>query len=69
MVEKQENAENGDKVVALVEDCATIQDLLERKRLDIRLQPENDFMDPIVISPDQQFQVLGKVIKIFRFMK
>ena len=68
VVEKQENAENGDKVVALVEDSATIKNFYKEKD-HIRLQPENDFMDPIVISPDQQFQVLGKVIGVFRFMK
>ena len=68
VVEKQENAENGDKVVALVEDSATIKTFYKEKD-HIRLQPENDFMDPSVISPDQQFQVLGKVIGVFRFMK
>lgn len=68
VVEKQENAENGDKVVALVEDSATVKTFYKEKD-HIRLQPENDFMDPIVISPDQQFQVLGKVIGVFRFMK
>lgn len=68
VVEKQENAENGDKVVALVEDSATIKTFYKEKD-HIRLQPENDFMDPIVISPNQQFQVLGKVIGVFRFMK
>ena len=68
VVEKQENAENGDKVVALVEESATIKTFYKEKD-HIRLQPENDFMDPIVISPDQQFQVLGKVIGVFRFMK
>ena len=68
VVEKQENAENGDKVVALVEDSATIKTFYKEKD-HIRLQPENDFMDPIVISPDPQFQVLGKVIGVFRFMK
>ena len=68
MLEKQENADNGDKVVALVEDSATIKTYYKEKD-HIRLQPENDFMDPIVISPDQQFQVLGKVIGVFRFMK
>lgn len=68
VVEKQENAENGDKIVALVEDSATIKTFYKEKD-HIRLQPENDYMDPIVISPDQQFQVLGKVIGVFRFMK
>ena len=68
VVEKQENAENGDKVVALVEDSATIKTFYKEKD-HIRLQPENDFMDPIVIAPDPKFQVLGKVIGVFRFMK
>ena len=57
VVEKQENAANGDKVVALVEDSATIKTFYKEKD-HIRLQPENDFMDPIVISPDQQFLLI-----------
>ena len=68
VVGKQENAENGDKIVALVEDSATIKTFYKEKD-HIRLQPENDYMDPIVIHPEQQFQVLGKVIGVFRFMK
>ena len=68
VVEKQEIAENGDKIVALVEDSATIKTFYKEKD-HIRLQPENDYMDPIVIHPEQQFQVLGKVIGVFRFMK
>ena len=68
VVEKQKNAENGDKIVALVEDSATIKTFYKEKD-HIRLQPENDYMDPIVIHPEQQFQVLGKVIGVFRFMK
>ena len=68
VVEKQENAENGDKIVALVEDSATIKTFYKEKD-HIRLQPENDYMDPILIHPEQQFQVLGKVIGVFRFMK
>lgn len=68
VVEKQENAENGDKIVALVDDSATIKTFYKEKD-HIRLQPENDYMDPIVVYPQQQFQVLGKVIGVFRFMK
>lgn len=68
VVEKQESAENGDKIVALVDDSATIKTFYKEKD-HIRLQPENDYMDPIVVYPQQQFQVLGKVIGVFRFMK
>ena len=60
LVEQQPTAENGQKVVALVDDSATVN---------IRLQPENDSMDPILVGPEQVFQILGKVIGVFRFMR
>ena len=68
IVEQRSTAENGEIVVALLDDSATVKRYYKEKD-HYRLQPENDFMDPIVISPDQQFQVLGKVIGVFRFMK
>ncbi len=63
LVEKCSTAENGDMVVALVEDSATVKTFY--KEADhIRLQPENDTMLPIIV-PD--CQVLGKVFGVFRF--
>ena len=62
LVEQQPTAENGQKVVALVDDSATVKTF-------IRLQPENDSMDPILVGPEQVFQILGKVIGVFRFMR
>lgn len=68
IVEQQPTAENGQKVVALVDDSATVKTFYKEKDC-IRLQPENDSMDPILIGPDQVFQILGKVIGVFRFMR
>ena len=58
-------AHNGDIVVALVEDSATVKTFY--KEADhIRLQPENDYMDPIIV---QDCEILGKVIGLFRMFE
>lgn len=63
LVERCNSARNGDMVVALVEDSATVKTFY--KEADhIRLQPENDNMDPIIV-PD--CEILGKVFGVFRF--
>lgn len=63
LVQKQETAHNGDIVVALVEDSATVKTFYKEND-HIRLQPENDSMDPIIV-PD--CSILGKVFGVFRF--
>ena len=69
MVAQQDTVENGEKVVALIEDSATVKTFYKEEE-HIRLQPENDYMDPILVNPDKEtFQILGKVIGVFRFMK
>ena len=65
LVEQQPTAENGQKVVALVDDSATVKTFYKEKDY-IRLQPENDSMDPILVGPEQVFQILGKVIGVFQ---
>ena len=64
IVAKQPNAENGDKVVALVDDSATVKTFYKENG-HIRLQPENSSMDPIILD---QVEILGKVIGLFRMM-
>ncbi|SCW27614.1 repressor LexA [Lachnospiraceae bacterium C10] len=63
MVEQCRDAKNGDMVVALVDDSATVKTFY-REDDHIRLQPENDQMDPILL-PD--CQILGKVFGVLRF--
>lgn len=58
-------ARNGDMVVALVDDSATVKTFY--KEVDhIRLQPENDTMDPIIVD---NCQILGKVFGVMRIFK
>lgn len=65
LVEQKPTANNGEMVVALVEDSATVKTFY-RENGYYRLQPENDFMDPIIVRGD--LQILGKVIGVLRFM-
>ena len=64
IVAKQPVAENGDKVVALLGDSATVKTFYKESGR-VRLQPENSSMDPIIVD---DVQILGKVIGLFRFM-
>ena len=62
LVRKQNTAENGEIVVALIEDEATVKTFYKEKD-HIRLQPENSSMDPIIVP---NCQILGKVSGVFR---
>ena len=62
LVQKQATANNGDVVVALVEDSATVKTFYKENG-HYRLQPENDYMDPIIV---EKVEILGKVIGLFR---
>lgn len=64
IVAQDATAENGDIVVALVEDSATVKRFFKEDGY-YRLQPENDTMDPILVP---QVEILGKVIGLFRLM-
>lgn len=62
LVEKTAVAKNGQIVAALVDDEATVKRFFKEKD-HIRLQPENKYMEPIIV-PDAK--ILGKVIGVFR---
>lgn len=62
LVQKQSTADNGDKVVALIDDSATVKTFYKEKD-HIRLQPENDTMDPIIVK---DCSIVGKVIGLYR---
>lgn len=63
LVQRQSTAQNGDMVVALVEDSATVKTFYKEDG-HYRLQPENDTMEPIIVP---ECQILGKVFGVFRF--
>lgn len=58
-------ANNGDMVVAMIEDGATVKTFYKENG-HIRLQPENDDMDPIIVD---DCQIIGKVFGVFRFYR
>lgn len=64
IVEQTSTARNGEIVVALVEDSATVKRFYKEDD-HYRLQPENDTMEPIIVP---EVEVLGKVIGLFRMM-
>lgn len=64
LVQKQSDAQNGDIVVALVDDSATVKTFYKENG-HYRLQPENDTMDPIIVN---ECSILGKVFGIMRFL-
>lgn len=62
LVQKQSHAKNGDYVVALIDDEVTVKTFYKESG-HFRLQPENDAMEPIIVS---DLQILGIVIGLFR---
>jgi len=62
VVEKRSDVKNGDIVVALIDDSATVKTFYKENN-HIRLQPENDYMDPIIVD---NCEILGKLSSLFR---
>jgi repressor LexA len=65
LVKQQSTAVNGEIVVALIGDEATVKTFYKEKGY-VRLQPENQYMEPIIVKED--LSILGKVIGVFRRM-
>lgn len=65
IIERADSAINGDIVVALIEDVVTIKRYFKEKDY-IRLQPENDNMEPIIVD---DCKIVGKLVAIFRSFK
>ncbi|NLJ33614.1 MAG: transcriptional repressor LexA [Firmicutes bacterium] len=62
LVNRQESADNGDIIVALLDEEATVKRFFREKE-NIRLQPENDMLEPIIT---RDLRILGKVIAVLR---
>ena len=65
LVKQQSTASNGEMVVALVDDSATVKTYYKEDG-HYRLQPENDFMDPIIVD---EVSILGVVFGVFRIFE
>ena len=64
IVRREDTASNGDVIVALLEDSATVKTFYKENGY-FRLQPENDYMEPIIV---EELKVLGKVVGLIRMM-
>ncbi len=65
VVRQQKTAVNGDIVVAMIEDEATVKRYFRESNGSIRLQPENSSLEPIVVTGGE-FAIVGKVVALFR---
>jgi repressor LexA len=66
LVKPQPNADNGEIVVVLIEDEATIKRIFMKRDL-IRLEPANPKMEPIIVKKgEKKITIVGKVVGIFR---
>ncbi len=65
VVEKERSAENGDIVVALIDDEATVKTFYKEDG-HFRLQPENATMEPIIVD---RVEILGRVISSLRYYR
>lgn len=64
IVSEQDTARNGEIVVALIDDSATVKRFYKENG-HFRLQPENDAMEPIIVD---EVKILGKVVGLLRMM-
>ncbi len=66
LVRQQPTAEQGEMVVALIEDEVTVKRFYKEKNK-IRLQPENDTMEPIIVDPrESNVSIIGKIEGVIR---
>ena len=64
IVRREDTASNGNIIVALIDDSATVKTYYKENGY-FRLQPENDYMEPIIVN---ELKVLGRVIGLIRMM-
>jgi len=65
VIQSQETATNGERVVAMVDNDVTLKRFYKEKD-HIRLEPENDTMSPIIVDPSQDTKILGVLVGVLR---
>ena len=65
IIRKQETAENGDRVVAMIDDEVTLKKYY-RERNRIRLEPANGAMSPILVDDTKNIKILGRLVGVMR---
>lgn len=65
VIRRRETADNGDRVVAMVDGEVTLK-IFNRKRDKIILEPANSQMAPIIVTPDSEIKILGTLVGVLR---
>jgi repressor LexA len=65
IIRKQETAENGQRVVAMINNEATLKRFY-RKKDQIRLEPANETMEPIIVNSSEDAQIVGVLVGVVR---
>jgi len=65
VIQQQQNAANGERVVAMIDNEVTLKRFYKEKD-HIRLEPANDTMDAIIVDASQDAQVLGVLVGVLR---
>ncbi|MBY0522755.1 MAG: transcriptional repressor LexA [Gemmataceae bacterium] len=65
IIRKQETAENGERVVAMIDNEVTLK-RFQRKKDHVVLQPANEAMEPIVVNPTEDAKILGVLVGVVR---
>ena len=65
VIRRQETAENGERVVAMIDNEVTLK-RFHREKGQVRLDPANDRMKPIYVNPNSDAKVLGVLVGVLR---
>jgi repressor LexA len=65
VIQQQQNAANGERVVAMIDNEVTLKRFYKEKD-HIRLEPANDMMDPIIVDSSRDTQILGVLVGVLR---
>ena len=65
VIRRQQKAENGERIVAMIDDEVTLKRYFRDKNR-IRLEPANKDMEPIIVDPDRPIQILGVLVGVIR---
>ena len=65
VIRKQETAENGERVVAMIDNEVTLKRYYKEKS-HVRLEPANGSMEPIIVEPSSEAQILGVLVGVMR---
>ncbi len=65
VIHQQDTADNGQRVVAMINGEATLKRFFKKKD-QVRLEPANEAMEPIIVNPTDDIKILGVLVGVLR---